>query len=308
MSEENEAVVDIASCASCGVSEEVDDVTLKECDDCDLVRYCSDDCEQNHISQHAGACKKRAAELHDELLFKQPESSHLGDCPICCLPVHLDLNKATMMVCCSKLVCDGCDHANQKREAVGKLERKCPFCRKPIPSTKDRADKMIMKRIEANDPVAMRQWGREQYDNGDYSSAFEYYTKAAGLGDTEAHYWLSLLYQNGHGVEKEMRKVIHHWEEAAIGGHPRARHNLGWHEGNIGRYERAVKHYIIAAALGQDESITTLMEKFKEGFVQKDELAAALRAHKAAVDATKSPQREAAEAYWISSSPKGTLD
>ena len=34
--------------------------------------------------------RKRAAVLRDELLFKQPESSHLGDCPICCLPLPLD--------------------------------------------------------------------------------------------------------------------------------------------------------------------------------------------------------------------------
>ena len=38
------------------------------------------------------------------------------------------------------------------------------------------------------------------------------------------------------------------------------------------------------------------MDAFKKGSVSKDELAAAVRAHQAAVDATKSPQREAAEA------------
>ena len=39
------------------------------------------------------------------------------------------------------------------------------------------------------------------------------------------------------------------------------------------------------------------MTAFKEGHVSKDDLAAALRAHQAAVDATKSPQREAADIY-----------
>eukprot|EP00984_Skeletonema_dohrnii_P035791 scaffold35973_cov122-Skeletonema_dohrnii-CCMP3373.AAC.2 len=33
--------------------------------------------------QHKKECKKRAAEFRDELLFKQPESCHEGDCPIC---------------------------------------------------------------------------------------------------------------------------------------------------------------------------------------------------------------------------------
>ena len=56
--------------------------------------------------------------------------------------------------------------------------------------------------------------------------------------------------------------------------------------------ERAVKHWIISAAQGYDSSIKWLMAAFKHGFVEKDVLAAALRAHKAAADATKSPQRQ----------------
>eukprot|EP00984_Skeletonema_dohrnii_P030670 scaffold22342_cov61-Skeletonema_dohrnii-CCMP3373.AAC.1 len=61
---ENEAeVVDNTSCcASCGVAE-IDEVKFKECANCDLVRYCSDECQENHKSQHEEDCKKRAAEL-----------------------------------------------------------------------------------------------------------------------------------------------------------------------------------------------------------------------------------------------------
>ena len=36
---------DICCCASCGVAE-VDDIKLVPCDGCDLVRYCSDACQQ----------------------------------------------------------------------------------------------------------------------------------------------------------------------------------------------------------------------------------------------------------------------
>jgi len=295
MSEENEADTSLC-CASCGIAE-VDDITLKECDSCDLVRYCSDECQKNHKPQHKEACKMRAAELRDELLFRQPESSHLGDCPICCLPLPLDPSKSTIMMCCSKVVCDGCHYANMIRVTEGKLKFKCPFCRTPITSN-DEADKQKMKRIEANDPVAMNREGLNQYDKGDYSKAFEYFTKAAELGDVEAHYQLSLLYNDGHGVEKDRGKERHHLEQAAIGGHPRARHNLGCDEEESGNIERAVKHYIIAAKEGYDGSIKPLMEYFKEGFVSKDDLASTLRAHQAAVDATKSPQREAAKEFY----------
>ena len=40
LSEDNEADT-TPCCAYCGISE-VDEVKLKECDNCDLVRYCSD--------------------------------------------------------------------------------------------------------------------------------------------------------------------------------------------------------------------------------------------------------------------------
>eukprot|EP00984_Skeletonema_dohrnii_P023059 scaffold12168_cov74-Skeletonema_dohrnii-CCMP3373.AAC.2 len=284
-------------CASCGIAE-VDDMKLSECTACDIVRYCSDECKQDHKSQHKGACKKRAAELRDELLFKQPESSHLGDCPICYLPLPLDLSKSIIISCCSKTICQGCSHANELRLEEERLEYRCEFCREPTPSTDEQCDKQRMKRIEANDPVALRYQGREQYEKGDYSSAFGYYTRAAGLGDVEAQFQLAHSYQEGHGVEKDRGKEIHHLEEAAIGGHPIARFNLGWNEWNNGNTEKAVKHFIIAVTQGDDESIKNLMFAFKEGYASKDDLAAALRAHQAAVDATKSPQRDAAEAFY----------
>ena len=152
MSEENEADK-LSCCASCGV-EECDDTTLKKCTACKSVRYCGVKCQKNHRPQHKRACKKRAAELRDELLFKQPESSHLGDCPVCMIPLRLDLTKSTLMTCCSKVICSGCRYANVIRELQDKLEQKCPFCRKVLPSDKE-AEENIMKRIEANDPVAI---------------------------------------------------------------------------------------------------------------------------------------------------------
>eukprot|EP00985_Skeletonema_marinoi_P027127 scaffold21767_cov99-Skeletonema_marinoi.AAC.1 len=74
-----------------------------------------------------------------------------------------------------------------------------------------------MKRAAANDPVAMRQLGTRRYEEGDYDTAFEYWTKAAELGDAISHYKLSLFYyQEGEGVEKDEMKELFHLEEAAI--------------------------------------------------------------------------------------------
>ena len=61
---------------------------------------------------------------------------------------------------------------------------------------------------------------------------------------------------------------------------------------------RAVKHLIISSTQGYDGAIKALMKAFKRGFLEKEDLAAALRAHQAAVDATKSPQRREAEEIY----------
>ena len=151
--------------------------------------------------------------------------------------------------------------------------------------------------MEANDPVAMCREGRKQYEKGDYSSAFEYYTKAAELGDVAAHFQLSLLYDDGQGVEKDEKKRFYHLEKAVIGGHPLARCNLGCKELKDGQLDRAIKHFIIAAKLGSDDSLAALKQLYEKEFISKEDFASALRAHQGAVDATKSPQREAAKEF-----------
>ena len=286
-------------CAFCGIAE-IDDIKLVPCDDCDLVRYCGDACQRNHKSEHEEACKIRAAELRDELLFKQPEETYLGDCPICTLPLSLDQRKSTFMTCCSKFICNGCRRANWTREHERRLQHVCPFCREALPDTMEECLNQNMKRIAANDPCAICYEGVTKYKKGDHNGAVEYLTRAAELGDVKAFYQLSILYRSGEGVEKDEEKHIHHLKVAAIGGHPVARYNLGNYECRNHNTERAAKHWIIAATQGYDDAIKVLMNMFKGGFVSKEDLAAALRAHKAAVDATKSPLRKVAEEYYKS--------
>ena len=188
-------------------------------------------------------------------------------------------------------------HANKKRAFEARLGRSCSFCREATPKTDEERDKRRMKRVEVNNPIALCYEGTNQLKKGDYIMAFEYFTKAADLGDAEAHCKLSALYYLGNGVDKDKGKAMYHLENAAIRGHPQARYTLGFHDKNNGNMERAVKHWIIAATQVEDESTKKLMEAFKGGFISKEDLAAALRAHQAAVDATKSPQREAAEKF-----------
>eukprot|EP00984_Skeletonema_dohrnii_P018056 scaffold8343_cov94-Skeletonema_dohrnii-CCMP3373.AAC.4 len=295
MSETNAAEADImmCRCASCGATE-ADDIKLKTCTGCKSVRYCSIKCQKEHRSQHKRACKKKAAELRDEILFRQTEST---DCPICLLPLPLDPDKLAMISCCARHICAGCEFANALREIEEGLKPTCPFCRLPAPHDDAKMFEVnIKRRAEADDPAALGWMGGKCQEKGDYNGAFEFWKRAAELGDSESHYQLSVMYHGGYGVEKDEKKGIRHLEEAAIGGDIGARVDLGVLEQGIGRFERAEKHFTIAANLGCEDAMSKLRHLQLRGVMSFEDLNTVLRAHKAALDAMKSPQREAGEA------------
>jgi tetratricopeptide (TPR) repeat protein len=250
--------------------------------------------DQNVCSQEkmSNVEKTERAELHDDTLFSQPDSCCHGECPICFLPLPIDPRKSLLKSCCSAVICYGCVFANMisNRDDEEKAFR-CPFCREP--ANDDENEKRKMKRIKANDPATLFQTGIKYHNEGDYDSAFEYLTKAADLGYLMADYELGNMYEEGEGVEKDQEKAIHHYEKAAIGGHPYARYNLACIEHENGNTERAVKHYIIAANLGYDLSMKALWKHYSAGNITKEDLDATLRTHQAAIDEMKSPEREA---------------
>ena len=132
---------------------------MEECGACKLVRYCSDKCREDHREQHSEACRKRAKKLRDKVLFRQLDSSYLGECPICFLPLPLDPTKSVTRSCCSNLVCNGCFHQNYKSNRHDRVKAfSCPFCREPG-TNKEENKERTMKRAKANDPAALRQMG-----------------------------------------------------------------------------------------------------------------------------------------------------
>jgi hypothetical protein len=75
-------------CADCG-GVGGGGVSLKTCKSCTSVKYCNANCQKNHWPTHKQDCKRRAAELHDEALFKDPPAKE--DCPICFLPMLMKM-------------------------------------------------------------------------------------------------------------------------------------------------------------------------------------------------------------------------
>ena len=288
-------------CANCGIGEGEDGNKLKICNGCNSVRYCSIKCQKEHRPYHKKVCKQRAAELRDELLFKQPESTHLGDCPICYLPLPIDRKNLIIMSCCCKFLCRGCHRANMRREVEGQLNRTCLFCRSKSNLSEEECKRNLRKRVQLNDPNAMFRLGHTYKENGDHQSVFAYLSKAAALGNVDSHHDLAYMYHLGQGVERDEKKEAYHLEQACIGGHPEARHNLGCVERQNKRFERALKHFMIASKQGYDESLGCVKDLYADGFASKEDYVSALRGYQAAVDAEKSEQREEAERAYLGS-------
>ncbi len=264
---------------------------MKKCA-CKHVKDFNVECQKNHRSRHKKICKQRMAEIRDDLLFTQPDGSHRGECPLCFLPMPLGGQKRGFWACCSKLICDGCVYIHYVKNG----NSNCPFCRE-LAVGEEECIKRHMERVKANDPAAMRQMGTERKDEGNYKGAFEYWTMAAELGDAESHYQLAVMYRLGvYGVAKDAEKAVHHLEKAAIGGDPHARYILGCIEKENGNMNRSVKHHVIAANLGNENSMKELWKHYSAGnIITKEELEATLRTHKAAIDEMKSLEREKAE-------------
>ncbi|EJK57415.1 hypothetical protein THAOC_22542 [Thalassiosira oceanica] len=288
------------SCANCG-KHGSDIVKLKNCNACFLVKYCGVDCQRAHRKQHKKACKRRVAELKDEQLYGQGHERPEGDsCPICTLPIPLPMGSHSVFeLCCMKRICIGCDLAAQKR---GMFD--CAFCRTPCPDND--ADKlaMVQARVVKKDPVAINHLG-DKYclgKNGlqkDVRKAFDLWEEAAELGSIQALYSLGNAYYHGNGVKEDKATAAQFWTKAAMQGHAESRHNLGYHEGDKGNHDRALKHWLISAKMSLKGSVETIKNMFMAGLATKEQYAEALKGYQDAVEEMKSNDRDAAKRLYL---------
>jgi len=274
---------DMSACANCGKSEE-ESGKLKACTACKMVKYCNRDCQIAHRPQHKKECRKRTKELHDEELFKEPQSQH-EDCQICFLQLPTLISGWKYQACCGKVICSGCicapvydNHGNEV------AEEKCPYCRTPHPESDKEAMEREKKRLEASDPIAVQNLGNYFFHgrNGypqDYTKALEQWHLAGELGYARAYCNIGYAYQNGEGVEVDKKKANHYFELGALAGDEGARHNLGIMEGSAGNMERALKHLTIAVQGGYSESLDVIQELYSDGYATKEDYTKALRAY-----------------------------
>ena len=287
-----------AACANCNKAE-ADDCKLKRCTACKLVKYCCRDCQVAHRPKHKKACKKRAAELFDEELFKDhPESE---ECPICMIPLPIEENQIRFQTCCGKTLCCGCIHA-QVKEDISSGKRKeeiatCPFCRKPDARTEEERNLRLKKIMEKGNATALHivaslyNEGRRDFCRN-LTKAIELYLKSGELGCADAYCSLGNIYEEGNGVERDVKKARYYFELGTIGGSIDARHNLACFDAKDGDIERASKHFVICAKAGSEVSLPYVKGFFEDGIITKDEYAEVLRAYQKQQEDRKSAMRD----------------
>jgi len=283
-------------CANCGKGEENSD-SLKACTACRLVKYCNRDCQIAHRPQHKKECKKRAAELHDEKLFKQPPPKE--DCPICMIRLPVLDTGRRYMSCCGKVICSGCKHAPVYDNEGNEVADTCPFCRTPNPGTNEEVIKRLDKRMEAGDAHAIHMVGmfysEGKYDfPQNYAKALELWHRAGELEYAASYIFIGFAYENAKGVEVDKKKARHYYELAAMKGSVQARFIIGCKEANAGNYDRALNHFMIAAkgggklSNGVSDSLESIRKMVTNGHATKDDYKKALESYQVYLDEIRS--------------------
>ena len=284
---------EVGICACCGK----EGSGMNACNKCQMVKYCNASCKKKHRSKHKKKCERRVAELFDIELFKQPPKKE--DCPICMLPLPWLDTGSKYKSCCGKVICSGCIHAVRLRSNMVSL---CPFCRAPAPTSKKEILKQTKKRIEVGDAEAMFNLGCD-YSIGecglqrDRTKALESWHQAGELGYAGAYYNIGGAYKYGTGVERDEKKADHYYKLAAMHGSVYARHNLACSEHRAGNWKRAVKHYMIAAGAGYNNSVKNIQQLYLDGNATKEDYTKALLAYQAYLEDVRSEQRDQATAY-----------
>ena len=128
---------------------------MKVCGACDRElpdgSYSEEQRVRRQIIRRCEECVAAGSQL--VLMKKGRTRSEDDDCPICSLPLPLQVKQSMFKACCMKKVCSGCILAAAKRGM-----RDCPFCRTPTARTDSQVLAMIRKRVGAGDPVAMVPW------------------------------------------------------------------------------------------------------------------------------------------------------
>ena len=77
--------------------------------------------------------------------------------------------------------------------------------------------------------------------------------------------------------------------------HVESRHNLGICDGSKGDCDRAVRHFLISAKMGDKDSLEIIKKMFMDGLAMKDQYTEALKGYQDAEEEMESHDRDEAK-------------
>ena len=104
---------------------------------------------------------------------------------------------------------------------------------KGVVKNEEKARALLAPAAEAGDPQAQLYWGKQAYtqseqDGGpDYAEAFKWFANAAAQGNVEAQYLTGVMYMQGQGTEKSVKKALQFFSRAAEAGYADAQYVVG---------------------------------------------------------------------------------
>ena len=104
----------------------------------------------------------------------------------------------------------------------------------------------------------------------DFTTALQWFKRAADLGYADAQYNYGNMYANGFGVDQDYAQALQWYQRAAAQDHMRAQYNLGFMydnaQGVAQDYNEAAKWYLAAAQQGHEAAQNNLGVMYKYGY------------------------------------------
>lgn len=222
------------------------------------------------------------------------------ECPICLIPLPINVKEITFMSCCGKRICFGCTckHAvTDVKNGAPLDEHKCAFCQQIVKVTAKIHIKRLKKLMKKNIPKSFIQMANRYKTGTDGvlqsdTRVLEMYIRAAELGDTEAYCMIGSYYHDGVVIGHDMSKALEYDEVAAKKGCIPAHKRLAGFHGRNGNIRVCMKHLKVAACAGDQDSMDNLMNAYKDKLISKEELTQTLHAFQASNNEIKSEDRD----------------
>lgn len=177
------------------------------------------------------------------------------------------------------------EKAASQGDALAKMQvtsQQLPPATAPPPAKPVPEPESLVQRAAAGNVAAQYELGLRYYEGRgverNYTTAREWYEKAAAQGHAAAQYYLGLIYFRGYGVERNLITTSGWWERAASQGDATAQYNLGMlYENGYGVFKNlsaAREWWEKAAAQGNDwakEALAKLPTASKSHYDLKDD-------------------------------------